>query len=240
MTSESTVKRKMMPGTSSAGSYFPFARNGDILLGVHLDHIWPGDRFGVPGTTYFTVRLRSAPSHGLFAEDDAKQKVVKFQKEPANLADAWPNVTWEKHDSSRASTTIGAFIPGRLDPNDDAATKVLLDNVGDGKLAIKLTDYLMNLAGPHMFIVEPKEMEDWLASQLDPIIARIKKAIAKQKELQTAFQGTVGSFGMAAAILKKTYGETEAGQSSDNDPEDNQDPEVSAQHLDEGDEYNEE
>ena len=206
-------------------------------LGIHPQGIWPGEKFGVTGTTYFSCRLRSGPSDGLFAEEDAAKKVVKLQKEPKNLADAWPNVTWEKHGSSRASTTIGAFIPGRIDPNDDAALKTLLDNVGDGKLANKLTDYLMNLVGPHMFIVTPQELRDWLVSQFDPIVERIKKAIAKQKKVQAQFQGTVGSFGMAAAILKKVYGETEEGKTdAKNDgPDDNFDV---VDHHSDDDEYN--
>ena len=78
-------------------------------------------KFGVTGTTYFSCRLRSAPSHGLFAAEDAAKKVVKLQKEPADLASAWPTVTWEKQDSVRASTTIGAFIKGKPNPHDDAA-----------------------------------------------------------------------------------------------------------------------
>ena len=209
-------------------------------LGIHPQGIWPGEKFGVPGTTYFTCRLRSAPSHGLFAEEDAAKKVIKLQKEPANLADAWPNVTWEKKDNVRASTTIGAFIPGRIDPNDDVALKTLLDNVGNGELAIKLTTYLVQLAGPHMLIVKPEELSAWLSAQIDPIVERIKKAIAKQKEVQAGFNGMVGRIGMAAAMLKKVYAETEEGaQAGDKNDLDDGNGEIDpADHHSDDDDYN--
>ena len=90
-TEKTTDGPKMMPG-SQDGHYFPFARKGNVLLGVRLSAIKDGMYYGVGGTTYFAARLRSAPENGLFADEDAKQKVVKLQANPPNLWDAWPGV----------------------------------------------------------------------------------------------------------------------------------------------------
>ena len=172
------------------------------------------------------------PSDGLFAEEDAAKKVVKLQKEPANLADAWPGVTWEQVSSARASTTVGAFIKGSIPEN----ISVLLENVGNGRLANRLTDYLVDLAGPANMITTSADLIEWLDSQFSPVIEKIQATFTKQKELAEVFKGTVGSFGMAAAMLKKVYQETEHNDKADSiDDDDDIDP---TDHHSDDDDYN--
>jgi hypothetical protein len=202
-----SVGPKLMPG-STGGEYFPFARKGNVLLGTRLQAIAPGGRFGLNGTTYFCARVRSAPVGNLFAEEDAKKKVVKLQANPPNLWDAWPNVVWEKRNDSRASTSIGVFIPGALKGGDEAGLKELLANIGEGKLAAKMAHYLFELAGPENAICRESELKAWLDEEFKPVMEGIVASLAKQQELQTEMKATIGNFGMQAALLKKVYGET--------------------------------
>ena len=205
--SEAGEGPKLMPG-STGGEYFPFARKGNVLLGVRLQAIMPGSRFGMGNTTYFCARVRSAPVGNLFAEEDAKKKVVKLQANPPNLWDAWPNVVWEKRNESRASTSIGVFIPGALKGGDEAGLKELLANIGDGKLAAKMAHYLFELAGPENAICRESQLKAWLDEEFKPVIEGIVASLAKQQQLQTEMKATIGNFGMQAALLKKVYGET--------------------------------
>jgi hypothetical protein len=207
---------KLMPG-STGGEYFPFARKGNVLLGTRLQTIAPGGRYGLNGTTYFCARVRSAPAGNLFTEEDAKKKVVKLQANPPNLWDAWPNVVWEKRNDSRASTSIGVFIPGALKGGDEAGLKELLANIGDGKLAAKMAHYLFELAGPTNAICRESVLGAWLEEEFKPVMEGIVKALAKQQELQTEMKATIGNFGMQAALLKKVYGQTEK---ADHEPPD--------------------
>jgi hypothetical protein len=193
----------MMPGSSS-GKYFPFARKGDVLLGIQPQGIAPGQMYGVPGTTYFAARLRSAPENGLFAEEDAAQKVVQFVKQPENLWDAWPSVTWEKKDETRASTAVGMFVKGQFGGDHDTLQK-LLDQVGDGKLTKKLAAYLIELAGKENLIVDPNELVLWLEGKFKPSIDKIVDSLEKQKKVAEILSDSVGSFGMQAAQLKSVY-----------------------------------
>jgi hypothetical protein len=206
--SEAGEGPKLMPG-STGGEYFPFARKGNVLLGVRLQAIMPGSRFGMGNTTYFCARVRSAPVGNLFAEEDAKKKVVKLQANPPNLWDAWPNVVWEKKNESRASTSIGVFMPGALKGNDETSLKELLEGIGGGKLAAKMAEYLFELAGANNAICRKGELKTWLDGQFKPIMDGIVSSITKQKELQEEMKSSLGNFGMQAALLKKVYGKTE-------------------------------
>jgi hypothetical protein len=200
------VKAKMMPGTSSGATYFAFAKKVNVVLGIKPYGIVNGGRFNVEGTTYFMARLRSAPAGNLFADDDP-EKVVKLQKAPANLWDAWPDVVWEKKSDERASTTIGIFLRGTFS-REKAELEKLLGQVQDGKLTNKMADYLVELAGVDDLIVTKRELQQWLDSQYKPMIDGIVEQIAKAKQIETAMEEQVGVFGMQAAILKKVYGST--------------------------------
>jgi len=197
---------KMMPGSQSGATYFAFARKGNVALGIKPYGIMNGEKFGVSGTTYFLARLRSAPAGGLFA-DDAPQKVVKLQKAPENLWDAWPGVEWEKKSAERASTTIGIFLRGVFS-KDTAQLEKLLGQLESGKMTTQMADYLISLAGVDNLIVTKRELQQWLESQYKPIIDSIVEQIAKSKQVAEEMESSVGVFGMQAAILKKVYGTT--------------------------------
>lgn len=197
---------KMMPGTSPKSmGYLAFARKGDVLLGVHPEVITPGEKFGVEGTTYFAVRVRSAPTLGLFGEEDAAQKVVSFVKPPADLAVAWPKVVFEKVSPERASTTVGAFIRGSFNPKDPGAMETLLANIGEGKMVSKLAGYLFELAEPQYAIVTKAELRAWLQEFFAPSIAKAVEFVTQQKQVTEAFEATIGSFGMQSAQLKAIF-----------------------------------
>ena len=215
---------KLMPGTSSGPpSYFPFARKGNVLLGIKPWGIMSGARYGVPNTTYFAARLRSAPDEGLFADEDAIKKVVKLQKNPPNLWDAWADVTWEKKSDTHASTTIGVFMRGVFS-KDPAETAKLLASISDHKLTKKMADYLCELAGASNLIATPRAISDWLDADYDPLVAKIVASLAKQQEVAEAFESSIGVFGMQSAILKKVFDQTKdgSGAASDKDDPDDQ------------------
>ena len=200
---------KLMPGSTTGATYFPFARKGNVLLGIKPWAILNGDYYGVQGTTYFAARLRSA-------EEDSAKKVVKLQSNPPNLWDAWPGVEWEKKGNDRASTTIGVFMRGQF-KGDDEKLQELLGHVGEGKLAAKMADYLIELAGAANLVCTPRELSTWLDQHYEPIIAKVVEKVAKRKQLADEMEKHVGVFGMQAAILKKVYGDTT--KMSDNDAE---------------------
>jgi hypothetical protein len=200
------MEPKMMPG-SQDGKYFPFARNGDVLLGVRPSGVFNGAKFGVAKTTYFACRLRSAPNHGLFPAENEGKKVVTLKKQPENVWSAWPKVTWEKQDHTRASTTVGAFIRGEFLGSNDMQ-KLLLDEIADGKLTTKLTDYLVDIAGRPNMLVKRAELKAWLDSQFNPMIDSILKQIEQKSAVEKAMSATVGNFGMQAALLKKVFEES--------------------------------
>jgi hypothetical protein len=206
---EETSQRKMMPG-SDGGKYFPFARQGNVLLGVRLQMIESGSRYGADNITYFTLRLRSAPENGLFADEDKAKKVVKLAKNPENLWDAWPGVVWEKKDKSRASTTVGVFEHGSFRSKDPVALKTLLGNISEGKLAEKLTSHLVDLAGEKNLVCRRSELKAFLDEGFGPVIAKIVDNIKKYETMSEAIQENVGSVMMHAALVKKLFGEQPA------------------------------
>lgn len=194
---------RLMPGSSTGATYLAFARKGGVLLGIKPWGIARGERFGVPNTTYFAARLRSAPEGGLFKDLDAATKVVKLQPNPANLWDAWPGVSWENKGADRASTTIGAFMPGYIAPDEPVRTQELFDGVGDGKLAQKLADYLITLAGSEFVIISVDELKGWLDQEYQEWLTKAKEVLDTQQKVADAAKKSVGAFGMQAALLKQ-------------------------------------
>ena len=196
---------KMMRGSSGKFDYFAFARKGDVVLGIKPEGAAAGEGFGVKGTVYFAARLRSAPSHGLFAEEDAAKKVVTLQKQPENLWDAWPGVTWMNKSQERASTTVGVFIRGSFNPSKPEQMEQLLENIGEGKLTSKMAEYLIQLAGEENAICTVDELKTWLDGVFDARIAQIVEMVQKAQQVTEAFEESVGNFGMQAALLNKIY-----------------------------------
>ena len=195
---------KYMPGTQGT-PYFPYARKGNVLLGVRLQAVERGDRYGADGMTYFTVRLRSAPENGLFAEEDKAKTVVKLIQNPANLWDAWPAVVWEKKDASRASTTVGVFENGSFRSKDPAALKPLLDAIGDGKLADKFTDHLITLADEKNLICRRSDLIAFLDEGIKPVLAAIMQNMGNTEKFADFVKDNAGTVSMHAALIKKLF-----------------------------------
>ena len=197
--------QKFMAGTTG-NPYFPFARKGNVLLGVRLQSAAPGDCFGVKNTTYFTLRLRSAPEAGLFADDDAKKTVVKLQKNPDNLWDAWAGIEWEKKSPERASTTIGVFERGHFQAKDPDLLNELLGHIGDGKLAEKFTEHLVELAGQANLICRRSELRAFLDEAFAPVIDKLVDHAKKQEAFVKDINDNIGTVQMHAKLIKKTFG----------------------------------
>ena len=68
---------KMMRGSGGAMDYAVVARKGNMAFGVKPLAAMPGAARGLPGTTYFVVRVRVAPVGDLF-NDDEDGNVVKL------------------------------------------------------------------------------------------------------------------------------------------------------------------
>jgi len=202
---------KMMPGSSTGPSYFPFARKGNVLLGIKPQGAAAGERWGLSECTYFAARLRSAPENGLFAEEDAGKKVVKLVKNPGNMWDAWPNVVWEKKDISRASTTIGVFVEGKFN-EDKVQLNKLLDAIKDGKLTLKMAKYLVEVAGKENMLCGVNDLAAWLESQFKPFFDKILEHLAVASAVTDEMKQHVGHFNMEAALLKKVYESTHPGK----------------------------
>lgn len=195
----------MMVGTNGYKDYMVIAGKGNVALGIKPNDISPGARFGHPGTVWFGARLRSARADGLDYKPDGEDNVVKFQKNPENLWDAWPGIVWEKKDDKRASTTIGVLLRGSLE-GSIADAQALLDKMKSGKLSEQMAEYLVGLAGAENLIMQPDEIAAWLTETVyGKVAAKLEKVIEARGIVETEMEKNIGTFGMQASILKKAY-----------------------------------
>ena len=206
-TGETPSEVKLMQGSSTGATYFPFARKGNVLLGIKPEGAANGHKWGLSDCTYFAARLRSAPEAGLFADEDAQKKVVKLIHNPENLWDAWPSVVWEKKDASRASTTIGVFVKGQFN-GDKRALDALIGEISHAKLSIKMAKYLFEIAGKENAICTVEELSTRLEDQFHPFFDRIMEHVAAANAITSELRAHVGHFNMQAALLKKVYDAT--------------------------------
>jgi hypothetical protein len=223
---------KLMDGSSTGPTYLPIARKGNVLLGAKPWGVADGAKYGVPNTTYFAARLRSAPENGLFAEEDAAKKVVKLSANPANLWDAWPGVIWETQGKKRASTTVGVLLRGKFDGNDLALQQLLVDEIAGGKLAGKFAAYLAQLAGADFLLMREAKIAKWLDAEYAPVLEGIQKSVKAVDMLSSEMTQNIGVFGMQAAVLNKVYKATK----STKDPEFDQAEDLDDTGDDEGEE----
>ena len=136
-----------MDGTESHSSYAVISRRGDIFLGIRVSGLTEGSLLGVPAKSYLHARVRSARSQKLAEQLDTEngaENVVNFSDQQLSLDAAWPNLSFDKVDSKRASLGIGLFIQGSL--VDDAVAVVTRIEKAD--LFRKLVDYVIEQAGP--------------------------------------------------------------------------------------------
>jgi hypothetical protein len=192
-----------MLGSGGSPDYLVFARSGDLALGIKPYGFADGKHKGVPGTTYFVARLRSAPAGDLFKDVDAAAKVVAFKKPNGDTWSAWPKVDWINKGKDRSSTNISAFIRGSL-KGDVASQQLLIDNAAT--VAKKMADYLVTLAGAENLVITPRKMASWIDSIFAPGLEVAQNNIASSKAVVEALAETmIDAFGMESAILAKVY-----------------------------------
>jgi hypothetical protein len=200
----------LMSGTSSKGTYLPFARKGDILLGVKPEGAVNGGTMGVPHTVYFCARLRAAPNNGLLDQAAEGNVVTLKPKATGKPGDAFGGIEWDNDGTSRASTTVGAFIPGDFSVSNEKLLAELKEGLANSAMTIKMADYLLSLAGSADLLHTKEEIVAWLDSVYDPQINAVFEGISKQLEVQAAMTASVGAFGIQSALLKKIYAEKKA------------------------------
>ena len=209
----------LMPGTGSGLTYLAFARQGSVALGVKPEVIAPGKMAGVPDTTLFAARVRSARVSADFWPK-TKSKVVKLQKNPDDLAECWPQIKFTNKNKDRASTVVKAYMPGTPD-GDPALRAKFEEEVGGGKIGEKMASYLVEAAGKDNLVLTEAEIAEWLNDFYAPILAQIKEAVAakeaKKEAKVEAKSALIGQFGVEAAILKDKYKEIANGDEFDAD-----------------------
>jgi hypothetical protein len=201
---EATAKKinvPMMVGSGGYADYMAFAKNGAFALGIKPVAAIDGKSMGVPGSTLFAARMRSASSSKLF--EDPVSNLVAFKKLPESHKEAWPNVTWEKNTSERASTVISVLIPGSTDSKE--GTQHLIANIGDKKLATKMVDYLEKIAGPDNFAIDRETAIAWFDQLYDGYAKNLQLMVDTQEAMTKELKATGGEFTMHADLLKKVY-----------------------------------
>lgn len=211
----------MMQGTDGNMDYLLFARKGIIGIGLKPNVIMEGK---VAGTTYIGARIRSAMlPQGAIPEND----IPNIAHLKLGLQDAWPGVTWEKQDAKRASTQVGILLRGTPKHNPEA----LLQEFGADKLPTKMADYLVGLVGIENLTLDREDIIAWLVEFYAPIVKKISKMVEVEKAYDKELEESVGSFAMAADILKKVYQTTQ--QPSGDDVPDFSDEDSGDDHADE-------
>ena len=184
---------QLIDGTGSQQSYAVVARRGNIFLGIKFAGLADGASFGLPGTTYVHVRLRSARSKHLAAQLDVtrKDKIFNLPLDHLSLDEAWPYLSFEKVDEKRASLGIGLFIKGSLIVNTDA----VISRIEKGDLFRKLIVYVMSQVDPKNCIVDQHRMSLWLADQAQSVLNELKKKIAIQQMIASVHNEFGTTFG---------------------------------------------
>jgi hypothetical protein len=149
-----------------------------------------------------SARVRGVVTGDLFAGREGN--VVLFSKaETPN--EEWPDVPWEKISKTiegkpYCSTRIGIFVQ-----STPSVVAALEDQIAGAKLANKMTDYMVNLAGADYMVLSHEELSAWLHDKYKAMVDEIIAAVAQQKEAADALSGTIGVFEAHAAMLKKIY-----------------------------------
>lgn len=208
-------KFTFMKGTEGKLDYLLYARRGTIGLGIKPNVIMKGK---VAGTTYIGVRLRSS---GVPKELFAEEKVTSLVTAALKVHTAWPGVTWEKADDVRASTQIGVFVKGTPEDNP----QMLLAELDEGKLAAKMADYLIGLAGTDNLTISRDDLIEWIDKFYRPVAENIRKQMQASKVVDDEITSNLGVFGMQAALMKKVHDSLDADEAEDvPDFDENEDP----------------
>lgn len=193
----------MMIGTNGSPDYIVIAGRGDVALGIKPGPMYDGLKMNVPGTVFVSARLRSARVDGKAYTPPEESN--GFSPNPPSLREAWPNVTWEKADDKRASTTIGALIRGNASkPGPEADAFVA--KLKDGTVAGRLADYLFELIGEKHMLLSREELVHHLQTRVyDKIAAMLSKYLAVSQAVTDEMEEHIETFTMQAALLNKAF-----------------------------------
>jgi hypothetical protein len=202
----------LIDGTSSHKSYMVIGRRGEILLGIKMYGLTPGENMGVAGKTYLFARVRSCRDKVASEQMDniagiADTNVVSIADKDLNLVNAWPDFEFEKtnddgHD--RASLAVGVFIRGSL--SEDPET--VLERLEKVDMFQALAEYVVKTAGPQYAVQTPRMIAKWLREKATPHIEAIGKGVKVKKAVKVTtetFAETVEEelVGMHTAQLQK-------------------------------------
>jgi len=195
---------KMMRGSGGAMDYAVVARKGNMAFGVKPLAAMPGAARGLPGTTYFVVRVRAAPAGDLFDEGE-EGNVVKLGQKFKLPREAWPNIEWMKTDKDRASTILSMFVKGTLGAGPELE-QLLLDNIKDKAVGKKLTDQLVELVGADNLVAKPRHLVDFTDEQfMGAINGAIEQITHKKQAQEQMFAALEDNFGVEQKVLKDVY-----------------------------------
>jgi hypothetical protein len=221
-----------MRGSSGAMDYAVVARKGNMAFGVKPLAAMPGAARGLPGTTYFVVRVRVAPVGDLF-DDGEEGNVVKLGQKYKSPTQAWPNIEWMKTGSERCSTILSMFVKGTLGAGPELE-QLLLDNVKDKAVGKKLTDQLVELVGSEHLVAKPRHIVDFTDEQFMGAINGAIEQISQKKQAQEQmFAALEDNFGVEQKVLKDVYAKLGKGVPPDDEeheaageeaPEEHEDP----------------
>lgn len=211
---------KMMVGTEGKADYLAVARRGAFALGLKPNQAIPGQAMGMQDKTWFGARIRAASAAGLIDDlpEDDSTNVVSFAAIPKAPGEAWSHIEWEKADGTRASAQIGVWEMGSVVPGSDHGN--LLERLGSGTLAKDMANYVAELAGQDYLLVTPDEIAQWLQTTFFGILHKqLEKAMALNAAMAEEIKGSVGKFGVAAAMVKKAYDSVADDEEFEEDPE---------------------
>jgi hypothetical protein len=209
---------KMMRGSGGAMDYAVVARKGNMAFGVKPLAAMPGAARGLPGTTYFVVRVRVAPVGELFEEGE-DSNVVKLGQKYKLPAQAWPNIEWMKSGSDRCSTILSMFVKGALGAGPELE-KLLLDNVAGKAIGKKLADQIVELVGSENLVIKPRHLVDFTDEQfMGAINSAIEQIKQKKQAQEQMFAALEDNFGVEQKVLKDVYAKLGMSKSPHGDDE---------------------
>ena len=205
----STNNVPLMVGTDGHPNYLAFAKNGKYALGIKPAVAAPGDQLGVPDTMWFGARLRCAEAGSLFDHiAHPVSNIVSLKKPPENPGEAWAQITWDKVDATRASTTVGILLHGSV--KSPEGMKMLISQIDNGVLANKMVDYLEQIAGKSTVLLSREQMVAWFDDVYKGYMTGLKSIIDHQTAMQEELNSKVGMFSIQADILKAVYNKVSA------------------------------
>jgi hypothetical protein len=208
----------MMTGSTGGADYLMFARRGNVGLGLKVLGVQNGSNHNMPGKVYLHFRVRSAEVSGM-QQHESDTSVVSLSEHKLSHDDAWPGITFDKVNDTRASTVVGVFIRGELNLEHGEET---VQRVRTGGYLEKVIDFLIEAAGPENMVVKPEMMRDWARERLNKGLDSFETFLKERKKLEEAQQAflaqggaNLDTVGFHAAQMKMIYDALHSDQGED-------------------------